>query len=76
MQLYNPDDPKGGHGPMAPLLNAPLVTKRSWLLIERIKEQPIARQRAAESALPSFTNNYTKMFAAHFCNTLFSVQFF
>ena len=52
------------------------MAKRSRLLIERIKEQPIAHQRAAESALPRSTNKYTKMSAAHFCNALFCAQFF
>ena len=52
------------------------MAKRSRLLIERIKEQPIVHQRAAENALPRSTNKYTKMSAAHFCNALFCAQFF
>ena len=37
-------------------------------VLERIKEQARAHQRAAESALSHSTNKYTKKSAAHFCN--------
>ena len=52
------------------------MTKRARLLLERIKEQPRAHQRAADSALSRSTTKYTKIFTAHFCNGLFCAQFF
>ena len=50
--------------------------KCSRLLLECIKEQPQAHQRAAESTLSRSTNKYTKESAVHFCNALFCAQFF
>ena len=50
--------------------------KRCWLLLERIKEQPRAHQRAAESASSRSSNKYTKKSVAHFCNPGFLTIYF
>ena len=50
--------------------------KRSRLLLERIKEQPRAHQRAAESALSRSITKYTKNLQRIFATLYFVRSFF